>query len=124
MSEDRYPEQHMPFAPELPWEWQQFADLREALLLDYGYNTARAYWADLQDTFEWAIERDKNILQLTEKDLKQYVALHRRRNYSESSIRRRITVLRLFYGLVIEAGIREDNPAEGVVVRKRKVEGR
>ena len=109
----------MPFAPKIPPAWQQFADFREEVLLDYGYNTARAYWADLQDTFEWAMERDKDILQLTEKDLRRYVALHRRRKYAETTIRHRITVLRLLYAQAIIAGIRTDNPAAEVIVRKK-----
>ena len=83
----------MEFAPEygqpIPASWQRFFDLREELLLGYGYNTARAYWADLQDIFEWAVARDKDVLALTDKDLKQYCALLRRRKYSESTVRRR-----------------------------------
>lgn len=66
---ERYPEHLMEFAPnydgDIPESWQRFFDLREQLLLDYGYNTARAYWADLQDWFEWAIGRNKNVLALT-----------------------------------------------------------
>lgn len=98
---ERYPEHLMDFAPDygedIPAAWQCFFDLREELLLGYGYNTARAYWGDLQDWFEWAVERDKDVLQLTERDQKQYVALLRRRKYSESTIRRRGTTLRLLY---------------------------
>ena len=93
----------MEFAPEYPEEipenWQRFFDLREELLLGYGYNTARAYWGDLQDWFEWAVARDKDVLALTEKDEKQYYALMRRRAYSESTIRRRRTSLVLLLNL-------------------------
>ncbi|WP_344081680.1 site-specific integrase [Nostocoides veronense] len=89
----RYPEDRMMFPPayahDIPEAWQRFFDLREELLLDYGYNTARAYWGDLQDWFEWAVEREKDVLNLSEKDAKQYCALLRRRGYSESAIRRR-----------------------------------
>lgn len=96
---DRYPEHLMEFAPDygddVHESWQCFFDLREELLLSYGYNTARAYWADLQDWFEWAAERGKDILNLTEQDQKQYYALLRRRKYSESTIRRRRTALKL-----------------------------
>lgn len=95
MTGERYPDNRMEFAPVIPERWQEFADRREALLLGYGYNTARAYWADLQDWFEWAVERDKDVLALTEKDKKQYVALLRRRQYSEHTIRRRLVALRL-----------------------------
>lgn len=118
MPSGRYPDNLMEFAQEIPPEWALFADLREELLLGYGYNTARAYWADLQDTFEWAIARGKDVLRLTEKDLRQYVALHRRRKYSESTIRRRITVLRLLYSRAVETGVRLDNPAASFVIRQ------
>ena len=119
MNEERYPDNSMPFAPEIPKAWQQFADLREDILLNYRYHTARAYWSDLQDTFEWAVNHDKDILQLTTKDLKQYVALHRRRKYAETTIRRRITALRLLYAQAITAGIRTNNPAADIIIRKR-----
>lgn len=95
MAGGRYPDDSMPFAPEIPERWREFADRREALLINYGYNTARAYWTDLQDWFEWAVARDKDVLALTEKDKKQYVALLRRRGYSENTIRRRTVSLRL-----------------------------
>jgi hypothetical protein len=95
----RYPETTMMFAPvyghDAPACWRRFFDLREDLLLDYGHNTARAYWGDLQDWFDWAVARDKDVLALTDKDVTQYCALLRRRNYSESTIRRRKTALRL-----------------------------
>ncbi|SDM76889.1 Phage integrase, N-terminal SAM-like domain [Actinomyces ruminicola] len=76
--------------PDTAQRWQRFFELREDILLDYGYHTARAYWADLQDIFEWAIQRDKDVLNLTERDLTQYRALLRRRKYSENTIRRRM----------------------------------
>lgn len=87
----------MPFAEPLPPQWQLFADLREELLINYSYNTARAYWNDLDEWFRWAVGRDKDVLNLTEKDKKQYVALLRRRKYSESTIRRRLVALGLLY---------------------------
>ena len=90
----RYPDYLMDFPPDLSPEqarrWRRFFDLREDILLDYGYQTARAYWTDLQDIFEWAVERDKDILALTDRDLRQYRALLRRRKYSEATIRRRM----------------------------------
>lgn len=108
------------FAPLLPPRWQLFADLREDVLLDYGHNTARAYWADLQDLFEWAVDRDKDVLALTEADLRQYVALLRRRHYSESTIRRRLTALRkLYLAMSVRTGDVNVSAAR-VVIRKRK----
>lgn len=87
----------MPFAPPVPASWTEFANAREALLLDYSYNTARAYWSDLQDWFEWAVRRDRNIMALSDADIGEYVALLRRRKYSEHTIRRRLVTLRLLY---------------------------
>lgn len=96
--EQRYPDYLMEFPPSIPPEvaqrWQRFFDLREDILIDYGYQTARAYYTDLQDIFEWAVLRDKDILALTERDLKQYCALLRRRKYSENTIRRRMVAWR------------------------------
>lgn len=91
---ERYPENLMEFAPtadsELEQQYRAFFDLREKILLDYSYNTARAYYGDLQDIFEWAIARGKDVLALTDKDRRQYCALLRRRKYSENTIRRRM----------------------------------
>lgn len=96
--EQRYPDYLMEFPPSIPPEvaqrWQRFFDLREDILIDYAYQTARAYYTDLQDIFEWAVLRDKDILALTERDLKQYCALLRRRKYSENTIRRRMVAWR------------------------------
>lgn len=83
----------------LPEEWVRFFTLREELLVDYCHNTARAYWGDLQDWFEWAVERGKDVLALTEQDQKQYYAMLRRRGYSEGTVRRRRTALRKILGL-------------------------
>lgn len=91
----RYPDNQRMFPTEapddaIPESWQRFYDTRESILLDYGYNTARAYYADLQDIFEWAVARKKDVLALTEEDIRRYCALLRRRKYSENTIRRRM----------------------------------
>lgn len=90
-----FPPDYEDVADEIPESWRRFFDLRESVCLNYGYNTSRAYWSDLDDWFRWATERDKDVLNLTEKDQKQYYALLRRRQYSESTIRRRKTTLAL-----------------------------
>lgn len=99
---------------DIPEHWQRFFDLREDLLLNYTYNTARAYWADLQDWFEWAVERDKDVLNLSEQDVRQYKALLRRRQYSESTVRRRVTSLNLVMTLNQPSNtLRLNNPQGG-----------
>ena len=89
-----YPDADMPFAREIPKQYQRFAQIREDICLDYSYNTARAYWADLDDLFYWATERGKDPLNLSDKDITQYIALLRRRKYSENTVRRRRVVIR------------------------------
>lgn len=116
----RYPETQLPVVAELPERWRAFSALREELLLGYGYQTARAYWGDLQHIAEWADERGLDVLQLTEAEIRRYLALLRRRKYSESTVRRRVTSLRAFYAVVVDAGVRFDCPAANVVVRRRR----
>ena len=85
----------MPIAGSLPDRRKRFNEFRDDFLLGYTHNTARAYWSDLEQ-IDWAEERGKDVLRLTEQDLKQYAALLRRRKYSESTIRRRVLVYRRF----------------------------
>jgi site-specific recombinase XerD len=91
----RYPETLMPVARDYAADvMPDFAHMREELLLNYGYNTARAYWSDLQDIYDWAVARDFDPLDLTDRQITQYVALLRRRKYSENTIRRRLVSYR------------------------------
>lgn len=118
MSHEFYPDNLLPVIRELEVTCRRFAELREQVLLDHTYNTARAYWGDLDDTFRWAAERNKDVLALSEKDIRQYLALLRRRKYSENTVRRRVTALRKLYDQAIESGERTDNPAIQVLVRR------
>jgi site-specific recombinase XerD len=68
--------------------------------------------------FWWAKHRDKDVLALTDKDIRQYVSLLRRRKYSENTVRRRITVLRKLYDALVADGLVDTNPASGVVVTR------
>ncbi len=79
-------------------------------MLNYGYNTARAYWGDLDDLLLWALERDKDVLQLTSADITRYLALLKRRRYSPNTVRRRKTAFRGFYRLVVAAEDRDELP--------------
>jgi Phage integrase, N-terminal SAM-like domain len=104
----RYPDYLMPIAGLLSPADEQFADLREELLLGYNYPTARAYRADLDDIYLWATRRGFNVREVTNGQLRQYVALLRRRRYSQSTIRRRLTAFNAFQRLVRD---REGTPA-------------
>ena len=91
MAEAYFPKHQSPFQEELPQRDRRFEEAREEYLLGYGYNTARAYWGDLEDLYDWCEHRGFDILELTEQQFRQYQALLRRRRYSESTIRRRRT---------------------------------
>jgi site-specific recombinase XerD len=106
----RYPEHLLPIAGQLPETYTRFADLREEYLLGYGYHTARAYWGDLQELYLWAAERGKDVLNLTQREFTQWVALHRRRGYSENTIRRRLTAARGLYTLLASDGLQVSSP--------------
>jgi len=113
-----YPDHVLPLVGELEVTDRRFAELRERVLLDYGHNTARAYWGDLDDAFWWARQRGKDVLALTDRDVRQYVAILRRRKYSENTVRRRITVLRKLYDALIDDGRVDANPARGIIVSR------
>jgi site-specific recombinase XerD len=96
MAEVRYPEDHSTFIRELPERDRRFAEAREDYLMNYRYNTARAYWGDLEHLYDWCESKELDIFALTEQQFRQYQALLRRRKYSESTIRRRRTAWRGF----------------------------
>jgi Phage integrase, N-terminal SAM-like domain len=90
----RYPDYLLPIAGLLVPNDEDFADAREQLLLEHTLQTARAYRADLDDVYAWAVRRGFDIRDLSDKQLRQYAALLRRRHFSESTIRRRRTAYR------------------------------
>jgi site-specific recombinase XerD len=81
------------------------------MLVRHGYQTARAYRADLDDILNWAETCGLDVLALSEPDIRRYVALLRRRKYSENTIRRRMTSLRALYDLMVDLCVCEGNPA-------------
>ena len=120
MTDEFYPDHLLPVISARQVDYGRFAEIRERVLLNYGQNTARAYWGDLDDVFWWAQAREKDVLELSVRDVRQYVALLRRRKYSESTIRRRVTALRKFYDELVARGINESNPAAAVVIRRSR----
>ena len=94
MASTRYPENKSPLRAGLEERYERFAQLREDFLLNYEYNTARAYWGDLEHLNDWCMERRLDILDLNEQNLKKYLVWMKRRGYSGSTIRRRSTALR------------------------------
>lgn len=101
VSVQRYPDHRSMFIRELPERDRRFAEAREEYLADYTYNTARAYWGDLEHLYDWCQHRGLDIWTVTDKQFRQYQGLLRRRGYSESTIRRRRTT---WTGFVARAG--------------------
>lgn len=91
-----YPDDQAFFRGQLPTKERRFEALREALLLDYCYNTARAYAADLDDIYDWCQDHELDILVVTEPELDGYFANMLEMGYSKNTIRRRRTSLRGF----------------------------
>lgn len=90
----RYPDYLLPIAGQLVPDDERFAEAREEFLLGYGHQTARAYRADLDDAYSWALRRGFDVLKVSEDQIRQYLALLRRRKYTVGAIRRRVTTLR------------------------------
>lgn len=74
---------------QIPEDWHRLFALREDSLPGYGYETAPACWGDLQNIFERAVARDRDVLALSDKDTRQHLAFLKRRKYSERTTRRR-----------------------------------
>lgn len=103
---NHYPDADLPIAGSLDGWHSRYEHLHlfggrsslrsaKASCWDYRHNTAGRP-GDLEDVAFWGAERDLNPLELTEKQVRQYVALLRRRKYSENTVRRRLTVMRSF----------------------------
>jgi hypothetical protein len=108
MSSKRYPENQSPLRAELNERDCRFADAREEFLIDFGYNTARAYWGDLEHLRDWATSKDLGVLELTTWDFDRYVKCLKRNGYSPNTIRRRTTTFNAFRASVPNnAGVTE-----------------
>ncbi len=103
MGSSRYPENQSPLRAELEERYERFAQLREDFLLDYGYNTARAYWGDLEHLNDWCMQRGLDVLTLEEQQFKRYLTWLRRRKYSPSTVRRRRGTYGLFLSHIASA---------------------
>jgi site-specific recombinase XerD len=81
------------FPADLGQRFADFADAREDFLLNFGYNTARAYWADLDDWLGWCVECGHDPLDLRAARIDRYLDALVGQGYSPSTCRRRRTAL-------------------------------
>lgn len=105
-----YPENESMLRAELIVRYERFAELREQYLLGFGYQTARAYWGDLEHFHDWCLEHEVDMLGPTPGDIRCYLIELLAMHYSPNTVARRRTTLRAFYKVVIEEGLLDGNP--------------
>ena len=93
---DRYPKAHACFSHELGVGQGSFEDLREDFLLDFGYQTARAYWSDLDDWLCWCHARGLDALDVNGSSVDRYMHSLKKAGYADNTMRRRRMTLRRF----------------------------
>ncbi len=119
-AEPFYPENVSPLRVELVAADERFAELREAVLLDYGLRTAAAYWGDLDSLRWWCLQEGVNVLRPAREDIKRYLDELRAAEYSPNTLARRLTTFRRFYDYLVEIGELETSPVEGLREKRRK----
>jgi site-specific recombinase XerD len=98
---------------------QRYAALRDEFVVGFGYQTARAYAADLDHLFGWAAASDLDIVGLTTRDITRYVASLNSHEYSPNTLVRKRTALRGFYALAADTQARTGSPMTGWPWRRR-----
>lgn len=96
-----YPDYQRGLLRELPGVADEFDVLRERMLLRYGYQTARAYWADLEHWRDWCLSQHPPVQPLgcANEDLSRYLAAIEALGYAPTTLARRRSVLRRFGAL-------------------------
>jgi integrase/recombinase XerC/integrase/recombinase XerD len=81
--------------------------------------TRIAYAGDARDFAAWAQERETNPASVDVRTLRRYAAALAERGLAPSTIARRLAALRALFRTQVEAGARQDNPAELLSSPKR-----
>lgn len=119
-----YPEDQSPFRAELVVRYERFGELREAVLLDYGFRTAAAYWGDLDDLMRWCFANGVDVLNPQPADVGCYLDELRERRYSPNTIARRLTAIRRFYDHLVESGDLACSPVADLHEARRRASRR
>lgn len=90
------------------------------LLIDKGYsnNTIASYKVDLEKFLEY--NKNKNINDISNNDLKEYVKWLNKENLNEKSISRNISCLKSFYKFLVIEKYVSNNPSDSVAMPKLK----
>jgi site-specific recombinase XerC len=81
--------------------YERFCAWREEMLVNYGYNTARAYWSDLEGWRDWCCDEEPTVdaLEPSPNDIVRYLRELIESGYSPNTVARRLTALRLFFDI-------------------------
>jgi hypothetical protein len=85
----------------IPGEADDFDLLREQLVLGYCYQTARAYWTDLEQWRDWCLEQNPEVdaLAVEPHAVKRYLDALHVAGYADTTRARRRSILRRFSAL-------------------------
>ena len=97
----------------LSWELEQFLSYLGGAL-NYSPNTVRAYGNDVRAFLAWAQARGLDPVAATHRDFRRYLASLDTDAYARTTVGRRLSAIRTFYGWLAREGVLERNPA-GVV---------
>lgn len=87
---------------------------------NYSENTIINYELDLKEYLEYLNKKDLNLINITYKDVKQYLSYLYDKNYSNSSLSRKISTLRSFYKYLYNESLIEKNPYLYVSLPKKE----
>ncbi len=90
------------------------------LLIDKGYsnNTINSYKIDLEKFLEY--NKDKNISDISNNDLKEYVKWLKKIELSDKTISRNISCLKSFYKFLLIEKFINNNPSDSLIMPKLK----
>jgi len=74
-------------------------------------HTVRAYAADLERYVDWASRAGVDPVQLTHRQLRSYLAELDRARYARSTIARRLSAVKSWFGYLVAEGLVESDPA-------------
>ncbi|MGX7681591.1 site-specific integrase [Jatrophihabitans sp. DSM 45814] len=122
MKRDLYPEYLGPIVSEIAGRADSFDLLREQALEGQRYNTARAYWGDLEHWRDWC-EREcmTDPFGATTQSIVAYLNELSELAYSPNTRARRLTALRAFYRAAVAQDLVGSDPTAAVPpIRRRR----
>jgi site-specific recombinase XerD len=75
-------------------------------------STRHAYGTDCHQFAAWASERDLDLRTASVRDLRRYLAVLAERGNTPTTVTRKLAALRALFRVMIEGGLRQDNPAD------------